>query len=197
MFIVLNMIFRQRVTLLEIRLMVNLLWQRIVIAITTVPYPQDLGLTAVVLIIYSVLALPIGFFSGFLQWKWHKENYWRMVLQTLITPALLEELIFRGLLLPHPREGNTTESLWWWSGLSLLLLVFYHPLNGLTLYKPGFIVFRQPVFLSLATLLGISCTVLYQLTGSLWTAVVMHWFVVIVWLGWLGGTEQLIPPEQG
>ena len=177
--------------------MVNLLWQRTVAALTTVPSLQDLVLTAVVLIIYSILALPIGFFSGFLQWKWHKENFWPMVSQTLVTPALFEELIFRGLLLPHPREGNTIESLGWWSGLSLLLFVLYHPINGLTLYKPGFIIFRQPVFLVLAALLGVSCTVLYQLTGSLWTAVGMHWFVVVVWLGWLGGTEQLMPPKQG
>ena len=172
--------------------MVGLLWERIVVALTTVPDARDLGLTAVAFAMYAVFALPIGFFSGFLQWQVHTENRWQIVLQTLVAPALFEEIVFRGLLLPHPGEGKTTATVWLWSSLSLFLFVIYHPINGVTLYNQGYFTFRQPVFLGLAALLGVICTVLYLLTGSLWPSVVVHWFVVVVWLGWLGGIERLV-----
>lgn len=173
----------------------NLLWERIVVVLTTMPNGRDLGLTAVALAGYAVLALSIGFFSGFLQWQVHAENRWQIVLQTLVAPALFEEIVFRGLLLPHPGEGHTTGTVLLWSSLSLFLFVIYHPINGLTLYKQGYFTFRQPVFLVLATLLGVTCTVLYLLTGSLWLSVVVHWIVVVIWLGWLGGIARLVQPS--
>jgi len=175
--------------------MANLLWERIVVALTTIPNGRDLGLTAVAFAVYAVFALPIGFFSGFLQWQVHTEKRWQIVLQMLVTPALFEEIVFRGALLPRPGAGHTTATIWLWSSLSLFLFVVYHPINGVTLYKQGYFTFRQPVFLGLAALLGVVCTVLYLLTGSLWPSVVVHWIVVVVWLGWLGGIERLVQPS--
>ena len=49
--------------------------------------------------------LPIGFFSGFLQWQVHTENRWRIVLQTLVAPALFERSEER-------RVGKECRSRW-------------------------------------------------------------------------------------
>ncbi len=169
-------------------------WHRIVLALTTVPGAKDIGLTVVVFCGYGVLALAVGFVSGFLRWHVHTHRRLQIVVQTFFAPALLEELVFRGVLLPHPQELATLGNVWLWSGLSLCLFVVYHPINGLTFYKPGYFIFRQPVFLALAAWLGVVCTVLYRVTSSLWPSVGVHWFVVMIWIGYLGGAEQLKIP---
>jgi predicted Abi (CAAX) family protease len=66
------------------------------------------------------------------------------------------------------------------------MFLLHHPLNALTFYQAG-----SPTFLILANLLGLACTLVYWLTGSLWPPVLIHWIVVVVWLGWLGGLERL------
>jgi predicted Abi (CAAX) family protease len=78
-----------------------------------------------------------------------------------------------------------------WSSLSLSLFIIYHPLNASLFYHQAQKLFRQPIFLFLAGLLGIACTISYSLTGSLWPPVIIHWLVVIIWLSLLGGQQQL------
>jgi predicted Abi (CAAX) family protease len=82
--------------------------------------------------------------------------------------------------------------------LSLTLFILYHPLNALTLYKAGNPTFFQPVFLGLSALLGLTCTIAYWLTGSLWTISLIHWVVVVIWLLYLNGYDQVgIEPTSG
>ncbi|NEN93291.1 MAG: hypothetical protein F6K48_32185 [Okeania sp. SIO3H1] len=50
----------------------------------------------------------------------------------------------------------------------------------------------KPIFLTLTGILGLVCTVAYQLTGCLWVMVIIHWAVVVIWQFWLGGKEKLI-----
>ncbi|NEQ55860.1 MAG: CPBP family intramembrane metalloprotease [Leptolyngbya sp. SIO3F4] len=104
----------------------------------------------------------------------------------------IEEIGFRVLLLPHPSEGVSVKTWYWWGCISLFLFVIYHPLNGLTIYKSAYATFSNPIFLILATLLGIACILAYRLTHSLWPSVIIHWLVVVIWLCCLGGSTRLL-----
>ncbi|NJR17114.1 MAG: CPBP family intramembrane metalloprotease [Calothrix sp. CSU_2_0] len=140
--------------------------------------------------IYSIIAIPLGFKFGFLHlqiWSANWVNKCLLILRCLFLPAIVEELFFRVLLLPHPIEITSWFKWGLWGIFSLVLFVIYHPLNAKTLFKAGFPTFYNPVFLGLAALLGVACTVAYGLTGSLWVVVFIHWVVVVVWLIVFGG----------
>jgi predicted Abi (CAAX) family protease len=81
--------------------------------------------------------------------------------------------------------------LWFWGCLSLFLFVVYHPLNALSFFSRGIETFFNRIFLTLAALLGMLCSLTYLQSGSLWTPVVIHWLVVVVWLLLLGGYRKL------
>lgn len=173
---------------------IEFLRDRLEIAGLTVPTGESwlvgLGLTG----IYALVALAIGFPTGFLQvtpagLPWGQKV--ALAGRALITPAILEELFFRGLLLPHPGEQATLTTQLTWSIISLLLFVIYHPLNGFSFFPPGRNTFVQPTFLVLAALLGAVCTIVYLYSGSLWLPVILHWVVVAVWLLELGGYHRL------
>ena len=143
---------------------------------------------------YITIALPLGFYTRFLQfqiWSAKPIDYSLLGLRCLITPAITEELIFRVLFLPHPTEVFNWQRWSIWAILSLLVFVIYHPLNAKPLYKEGFPTFLQPIFLTLATLLGITCTITYAFTGSLWIIIFIHWLVVVLWLSFFGGIQKL------
>ena len=146
-----------------------------------------------ILLVYGAIALPLGFASGFLRFDFslRLRLHSHQILWLFFLPALVEELIFRVWLLAHPTEAVTTMTWLMWAAISLVLFIIYHPLNALTFYRAGNPIFLNIVFLSLAALLGIACTVAYILTGSMWTAVVIHWLVVTIWLFCLGGKAKL------
>ncbi|MBT9317667.1 CPBP family glutamic-type intramembrane protease [Leptothoe spongobia] len=171
--------------------MASLLWNRIVIAFATIPNLRDWELTIIGLLIYGVVAMLIGIPSQFLEWNPSAKNWLRICFQSFFAPALIEEIGFRILPLPHPSE-NVSLAIWClWGGVSLFLFVIYHPLNGLTFYKSGYATFRNPTFLILAALLGLVCTLIYGLTHSLWPPVLIHWISVVLWLCCLGGNDRL------
>jgi predicted Abi (CAAX) family protease len=94
-------------------------------------------------------------------------------------PAITEELFFRALLLPRTSENVSISVLLLWGCISLLLFVIYHPLNTVSFFPRGANTFFDFVFLLLAALLGIICSITYLQSGSLWTAVVIHWLTVV------------------
>ena len=169
----------------------TLLWNRFITALTMVPSLSGWGLTMGVLAVYGVLALIIGGRTRFLDWTAPEKNWLQIALQAFFAPALIEEIGVRILLLPHPSEGVSLAGWWIWGGLSLGLFVLYHPLNAITLYRAGYPTFLNPIFLILAALLGIACTLVYRFTGSLWPPVLIHWIVVVIWLCCLGGFGRL------
>ncbi len=71
------------------------------------------------------------------------------------------------------------------------MFIVYHPLNALSFFPRGLETFFNVIFLVLAALLGIVCSIAYIQSGSLWTAVGIHWFAVVVWLLLLGGYRKL------
>ncbi len=158
------------------------------------PDKRDWLVAVVTVVIYGTIALPLGFGFGFLQlqvWSANWKHHLLLALRALITPALTEELVFRVLLLPNPIEVVNWGKWTLWAVLSLLLFIVYHPLNAKTSFRSGFPTFFDPVFLTLAGLLGLACTVAYALTGSLSVIAFIHWIVVVVWLLLFGGMQQL------
>jgi predicted Abi (CAAX) family protease len=171
---------------------ISILLNRI-LASAFIPTFYDWAIAALAILIFSAITLPLGFSTGFLQfqiWQGKPIEYLFLILRCAITPAITEELFFRVLFLPHP---STAVNWQWsiWAALSLLIFILYHPLNAKTFYKDGYPTFFQPIFLILATLLGIILTITYALTGSAWIIIFIHWLVVVLWLTFLGGIDKL------
>ena len=169
-----------------------ILWSRLSRAITTAP---DLANRGVLLVaIFGVFCtLIIGFVSSFLTWNLcrSKRAIVRIIITSLFAPAILEEIIFRVLLLPYPASQTLSTNNVCWSILSLLVFVIYHPANALTFFPQGKETFLDPVFLTLAAILGTACTLAYNLSGSLWLPVLIHWLAVVLWLLCFGGLTKL------
>jgi len=162
------------------------------VAIFTLPGIADWLQIAALLLGFGFIALPLGFRSGFLQLDpQNLQVSVKVVLITLFAPAIVEELAFRVLLLPHPTEHPSLLEQWLWGSFGILLFVVYHPLNAWIFYPAGRKTFVNPIFLGLAALLGIICTLSYWQSGSLWTPMLIHWISVAVWLLVLGGYRQL------
>ena len=99
----------------------------------------------------------------------------------LIAPALGEELLFRGLLIP--RRGPQGA----WISISAALFVLWHPLQALTFGPSWSAVFLDPWFLAVTAMLGVALGRIYAATASLWPCILAHWLVVFGWKALLGG----------
>lgn len=159
------------------------------------PTSTDWLIAIAALLGYSAIALPVGFSQGFLRrqiWTASRRRYLSTGLKLLLLPALVEEFVFRVLLLPYPQAA--TWQMWsLWAIFGIFLFVVYHPLNAKTFYKPGHPTFSDRRFLILSGLLGLACTITYGFTGSLLLITLIHWLVVLVWLFGLGGMARLHP----
>lgn len=159
---------------------------RVATATLTLPTKQDWLQSVGLLGIHALIYLPIGFGMGFLHVQ--VQSDWRTIVgvltATFFMPGVLEELLFRVLLIPHPTENHAKSVRYFWIALSWLLFLIYH----LPPYTPDF--FKTPAFLLGAGSLGAVCTLSYLKSGSLWTSAVIHWLVVAVWLLVLGGLEK-------
>jgi predicted Abi (CAAX) family protease len=174
--------------------LVSLPLARVMDALFTPLTRRGLLLSLLLLGAYAALALPLGRRSGFLPLEPLRVRplvLMRRAAALLFTPALIEEVLFRAALLPHPLEGMAGWSSAAWGALSLGLFVAYHPLAGRLWYPQGRRLFEDGRFLLLTSLLGLVCVIAYQVTGSLWPPVLIHWLVVVIWLELLGGRRRL------
>jgi predicted Abi (CAAX) family protease len=167
--------------------MIRTLVHRLTTAIGTRPKQSDWHYGLVLLGLYSVIYLPIGFATGFLTLQPQSSimTILGVMAGALITPGLTEELVFRVLLIPHRTEPVKLGRRWLWVSISLVAFVLYHPFNP---FAQTF--FSSPIFLLGAALLGLICSLSYLKSGSLWTAMGLHWIIVIVWLLLLGGLAK-------
>lgn len=171
----------------------KLTW-RVSTAFFTFPTIKAWLIATVLLLILTLFCLPLGLWCNFLKFEGaeaSKKVILSIIASSLLTPAISEELFFRVLLLPHPLENMARAKIWFWVSISLILFIIYHPLNAVTFFPAGRKTFFHPIFLLLAAILGIVCSVVYLQSGSLWLPVIIHWLVVVVWLLFLGGYKQL------
>lgn len=174
--------------------MIRSRWRSIVRALRELPRLSDWRRLSFLYLLYLVVALSIGFATGFLvPSRAPLSTLFRLALPLLllIKPAFLEEVVFRGALLPHPREGWTRGATWSVLVVSLVAFVGMHPLAAM-LYRHSVLdLFTDPRFLALALTLGAACSGAYLLTGSLWPAILLHWVSVTAWIEFLGGAARL------
>ncbi|WP_341527698.1 CPBP family glutamic-type intramembrane protease [Nostoc sp. UHCC 0302] len=172
----------------------NTLILRIEKAILTIPSRQSWLDSAILLLLFAVISLTIGFYLKFLKFELFQQSLLeaaKIIIISIFTPAITEELFFRVLLLPHLTENASINDQWLWGCLSLVGFVIYHPLEAITVFPSAYHTFTNKVFLLLVTFFGSLCTIIYFQTGSLWTSVFVHWIVVITWLLLLGGYSKL------
>ncbi|HEY9634301.1 MAG TPA: CPBP family glutamic-type intramembrane protease [Coleofasciculaceae cyanobacterium] len=181
-------------SLLTIENLFRIIAHRISAAISTFPNVDAWLYTAMLLLLFTVVTLPIGFQFGFLKTEFLRvswSNIIAIIASSLFMPAITEELFFRVLLLPQSTENVSPLVLLLWGCISLVLFIVYHPLNAVSFFPNGRETFFNAVFLVSTALLGLVCSLAYVQSGSLWTAVALHWLTVVVWLLLLGGYRKL------
>lgn len=154
---------------------------------------RGIGVSVVCFLVYVAMAIPIGLGSGMIKpalASW--ETFLYMPITLMIFPSLLEEAFFRGLLIPRNTGDGGTGRIVFFCLASSLLFVAWHPLNALTINPVAREFFLDPWFLLITFLLGLSCSLGYIHTRSLWTPVLMHWLTVFVWVLFLGGRNLLL-----
>lgn len=105
----------------------------------------------------------------------------------MFRPALLEELVYRALLLPRDAARVSRRRLTLTSAAALGVFVASHPLNAWLFRPAAWGLFTSPVFLVTAALLAVACTAVYLIAKSLWPPVLLHWSAVLIWIALLGG----------
>lgn len=157
---------------------------------TTLPTAQVWRQCLLYYLVYLAAAVPVGWASGLLRvlpLRVGPAILVGLLGILLIHPALVEEIIFRGLLLPQNTSGWPRSRLLAVAGVSLVLFVAWHPINGLLLRPAALEWFANPWFLVEAAMLGATCTAVYLASGSIWPSVLAHWLTVTVWITLLGG----------
>ena len=163
-------------------------------AMTTMPDGPMWLRCAAVYALFLLVAAPIGLWSGLLRpGAPHLTPASTLVTALLVflQPALVEEIVFRGILLPRDVRSMKRGRVALVAIAALALYVAAHPLNA-WLFKPPLLrLFEDPVYLLLAALLGLTCTAAYFISRSLWPPVVIHWLTVLTWIWFLGGQALL------
>lgn len=167
-----------------------MLKQRVLRALGTWPSLRAWAEAGGIMLAFAALSLPIGIASGLLQPGWSDappQSLLAFAGIALFFPGFFEEFFFRVLLLPHSDEAVSHRRMLVWGAVSLALFVVSHPFNAWLFRPSARPVFCDPVFLSIATILGVACTIAYWRTRSIWPPVVMHWLTVVLWRTLLGG----------
>jgi predicted Abi (CAAX) family protease len=164
------------------------------LACTTVPTRRQWAEAAAIFTGAGALGLAMGLRSRLVRPELMEESVVTYLLLPgllAVTPGLTEELIFRGLLLPHPREPVATPGRLLALAGSLIAFVLWHPFNGRVTPRTGRHIFSDRRFLFQTAVLGGACAAVYMRGGSIWPPAVMHWLTVTVWILALGGRRHL------
>jgi uncharacterized protein len=139
---------------------------------------------------FIALTAYLGLASGLVYYEPAIGDWQRAVVLSLIlfiAPSLLEEVFFRGLLVPHSREGMSQIQVISQIILSVSVFVLWHPFNGWLFSPAVWPIFSSLMFLVLAALFGLAASIAYRISGSIWPSVVMHWLTVVSWVLFFGG----------
>ena len=109
-----------------------------------------------------------------------------------VVPSLLEEVFFRGILIPNNAATQSKSRIAAYISVSTAAFVLWHPANALTINTTAAPVFLNPAFLLIVALLGLTCSVSYVLSRSIWTPIIIHWLTVVIWVIFLGGRNLLL-----
>lgn len=124
----------------------------------------------------------LGTIGGFVTWQPRPlgPNDLAVAALLFVVPALGEEILFRGILIPNHRRALFVP-------LSIGLFMLWHPLQAWTIGPPWAGLFVAPTFLAATLILGAALAAIRLVTRSLWPAIIGHWLVVAAWKLALGG----------
>ena len=143
--------------------------------------------------LYAATALGIGFASGlFTPGFLDLRRFWYLPLTLLVFPCILEECVFRGLLIQREVLASGSKRAATQIVLSSLAFTLWHPLNALTINRSAQPFFLNPWFLAITLLLGITCGYAYARSRSLWVPILIHWLTVLAWVLCLGGRNLVL-----
>ena len=159
---------------------------RILEALKRLPGRADWADFVVVLVVLAPLLLLVGYGGGLMEWSPRFDrSIATLALVALVAPSLGEELLFRAALIP---SRDAAPCFPWKAVLvSTVLFVAWHPVQVFVFGPDWGETVLDPWFLLAAALLGLGCARLYWKSGSIWTAVALHWVVIVTWKALLGG----------
>lgn len=142
---------------------------------------------------FAVIAVSVGFSAGLFQPRWLDSTITPLLpFMLFVFPSLLEEALFRGVLIPRNiLESGPTKAAWS-VVISTLVFVAWHPFNALTFNPTAIPLFLDPWFLVIVSVMGLTCGYAYVLSRSIWVPVVIHWAAVTVWVLFLGGRNLVL-----
>jgi predicted Abi (CAAX) family protease len=134
-------------------------------------------------------AIATGFVDPIHDMSQPTRSPWK-VMGAFVVPSLMEELVWRAALLPHPSGQPVTVK---HAILILCLHVLMHPVIGQSgLWPRGQDTFTDPRFLLLATIVLGGATASYVVTGgSVYAAAFAHGVPLILWRDFFGGERRL------
>lgn len=164
--------------------LIQRLLRRAWLACSAAPRPRDFAELAIAATPFAILAGFAASATGLAHLAPRSASDIALIaLRAFFVPALGEEFVFRGALIPEREEGaKPTLAI----ALSTLAFTLWHVAET-TFLPNSAATFLRPDFLALAALLGLACAILRWRSGSIWTAVTLHWLVVLAWQGWFGG----------
>ena len=159
--------------------------RRLARSLMQAPNPRDLLDLGVACAAIALMVGPFGLWTGLLIWRPRPlETFAGLAVQALIAPALLEEAVFRGLMIPSRIEApRATRAVL----ISTALYTLWHVVEAATFLPRARSLFLRPDFLLAAAVLGLACAILRRRSRSLWPAVLLHWGAVLAWQGGLSG----------
>ncbi len=164
------------------------MWQRLLKAIQTRPTSKGWAECVLMALVAVALIAAIAFPGGVAAWRPDFSDWPQHLLKVMIVPALGEEIVFRGLLIPG--RGDTVRPIAWITA-GVAFFVAWHVIEALTVL-PGAHLFLTVPFLVCAGILGLACALMRYRTRSLWPAVLFHGLVVFLWQAAFNGPEVAV-----
>ena len=155
--------------------------------------PKNPPLKAIILIpFYIIFTLIVGFETNLLEYKPITSSIiFILPISLFIFPSLLEEIFFIGVLLPYNLKYKNLKTIIFYILLSTILYTSIHLIYA-WLNPVSAIYFSNIYFLSIVFFLGLTCSVAYVYSQSLWLPVIIHWLTVLTWVILLNGRNLIL-----
>ena len=177
--------------------MLPALSQRIVLSLTTIPttatvWNKVVGISVATTSTAGFAAIATGFINFPEDWDPSPScNNPLQPISAFFFPSLLEELFWRGALIPSP-SVTPINAILPVAGFVVTAHVLSHPIAAATIWPRGERIFGDPRFLLLATIVLGGATASYIVSGgSVWAAALTHGLPVALWRDFCGGEKRL------
>jgi predicted Abi (CAAX) family protease len=145
---------------------------------------------ALAYLLFACVSLAFGFGTNFFTLQptaMPASKFVTVVAILFVFPGIAEELVFRGLMLPHRSEDRSPARQNRALVISIVIFILYHVVNAWLTFPVARPVFWDWRFLTIVAALGWICGWAYLKTGSLWPSIFIHWSIVVIWKACLGG----------